>query len=235
MFDPKLVLSYGLIWGMILVGIVGYPILRKLSTLSDDEKEGRQYFFHSVMFLGVFAVVVLGVMDPLMWSAIGAEPFSWTLSYISDFRTYRPLMIAFWIAVVGMAVWMASFWAGASQQTSTQIDMKRKYFHVLVILLFVPGYLLDSGLLNLGLAVALAIFIMIEYVRCFRMYFVWNPIHKFFLPFLDERDQSGFVILSHMYLLIGCALPIWLSKYDVLTIAWYPIQHRKPFYVGPCH
>jgi uncharacterized membrane protein YiaA len=192
--------------------MVGYPILRKMKILSVDASADHQYLLYSALFLAVFASVVLGVLDPLMWRVIGSEPFLWTISFISDLDSNRPLMISYWVTVVAVAVWMASFWVGTIQQNSTQIDMKRKYFHVLVIMLFVPGYLLDAGLLNLGLAVAMAIFILIEYFRCFKMYHVWNSIHQFFMPFLDERDQSGFVILSHIYLLSGCALPIWLSK-----------------------
>lgn len=35
---------------------------------------------------------------------------------------------------------------------------------------------------------------------------------SFFTSFTDYRD-SGPLIMSHIYLLVGCALPIWFTGY----------------------
>jgi dolichol kinase len=35
----------------------------------------------------------------------------------------------------------------------------------------------------------------------------------FLSEFLDEKD-SGTAILSHFYLLTGCAVPLWLERYE---------------------
>lgn len=34
---------------------------------------------------------------------------------------------------------------------------------------------------------------------------------------LDNRDKNGNAILSHIYLLLGCALPIWLNRFYVFN------------------
>jgi len=34
--------------------------------------------------------------------------------------------------------------------------------------------------------------------------------------FVDERDTSGSLILTHVYLLLGCSLPLWLDSQFVL-------------------
>ena len=36
-----------------------------------------------------------------------------------------------------------------------------------------------------------------------------GPIHRFFVSLVDSRD-SGVALLTHLYLLLGCALPLWL-------------------------
>jgi dolichol kinase len=85
----------------------------------------------------------------------------------------------------------------------------RKYYHFLAVLLFVPAILLEPGLVALSYAVALALFILMEYIRLARMPPFGETMHEFMAAYLDVRD-SGVVILTHTYLLIGCALPLWL-------------------------
>ena len=38
-----------------------------------------------------------------------------------------------------------------------------------------------------------------------------NPIHRYMSSFVDEKDQ-GKMITSHLYLLIGCACSVWVSR-----------------------
>jgi dolichol kinase len=202
---------------MFLVGLLCSPALYVMKQSSMEYSSRNRYIGVSVLFSVSFTLIVVGILEPVLHNLIGYEPFLWTLNYITDFNSNRPSMIVYWIVVITIAVYLASKWVGTKQQTSAQIDLKRKYFHILVILLFVPGYRLDVGLLNLGLSVAFACFVFLEYLRCFRFFFIWSHIDQFFTPFLDERDQSGSVILSHIYLLLGCALPIWLNKFISLT------------------
>lgn len=86
----------------------------------------------------------------------------------------------------------------------------RKYFHLLAVVMFSPGYILEPNYLQLAFGVALAALIAIEYVRLFQLAILGPPFQAFFGAFSDERD-SGPLIMSHLYLLIGCALPVWLA------------------------
>jgi len=36
--------------------------------------------------------------------------------------------------------------------------------------------------------------------------------------FIDEKDQSSKLVLSHIYLLIGFSVPIWISDYDQFNL-----------------
>ena len=38
---------------------------------------------------------------------------------------------------------------------------------------------------------------------------LFQPLQQTFVLFLDDQDQ-GPVILTHVYLLVGCVLPMWL-------------------------
>ena len=85
----------------------------------------------------------------------------------------------------------------------------RKYYHFLAVLLFLPAILLEPGLVALSFAVALSIFLLLEYIRLARLPPFGSALHQFMQTYLDARD-SGLVILTHTYLLVGCALPLWL-------------------------
>jgi len=48
-----------------------------------------------------------------------------------------------------------------------------------------------------------------------------EPIHSALQVFLDEKD-SGPLILTHVYLLLGFAVPLWI----------YPVDYMKPDATG---
>lgn len=66
--------------------------------------------------------------------------------------------------------------------------------------------------MHLAFSAAFALFIFTEYVRYFALYPFGAAVHIFLSEFLDDKD-NGSAILSHFYLLIGCAGPLWLERY----------------------
>ncbi|KAF8666655.1 dolichol kinase [Rhizoctonia solani] len=96
---------------------------------------------------------------------------------------------------------------------------RRKFFHALAVLMFVPGISWDPAFTHLAFSLAFSLFTFSEYVRYFAIYPFGAAVHVFLSEFLDEKD-SGSAILSHFYLLTGCALPLWLeSPWRVLGLA----------------
>lgn len=63
---------------------------------------------------------------------------------------------------------------------------------------------------HLAFSAAFALFVFGEYLRYCAVYPVGASLHFFLSQFLDSKD-SGLVILSHMYLLSGCAAGVWLE------------------------
>lgn len=63
---------------------------------------------------------------------------------------------------------------------------------------------------------ALSAFIYLEYLRFFAVWPWGKSLHVFLTEFIDNRDL-GPVILSHIYLLLGCASPVWLGSSNVLA------------------
>ncbi|KAJ6631015.1 hypothetical protein B0H10DRAFT_1938590 [Mycena sp. CBHHK59/15] len=90
------------------------------------------------------------------------------------------------------------------------LNARRKFFHALVVVMFVPGVAFDPAFTHLAFSVAFALFVFAEYVRYFAIYPVGAAVHLFMNEFLDQKDR-GTAILSHFYLLTGCAGALWLE------------------------
>ncbi|GAC98366.1 tRNA dihydrouridine synthase [Pseudozyma hubeiensis SY62] len=103
--------------------------------------------------------------------------------------------------------------AAIKKASYLSLNARRKFFHALAVLLFVPGIALDPALTHLAFSLAFSIFIFAEYVRYYALYPFGAALHVFISEFLDHKD-SGPVILSHFYLLTGCAGPLWLEGHS---------------------
>ncbi|GAA5929602.1 dolichol kinase [Sporobolomyces koalae] len=100
--------------------------------------------------------------------------------------------------------------ARETRAVHASLNMRRKFFHALAVFLFVPGIAIDPPFTSLAFSVAFALFTFAEYARFFAVYPIGGPLHIFFTEFIDSKD-GGPVILSHFYLLTGCAGGLWLE------------------------
>lgn len=91
------------------------------------------------------------------------------------------------------------------------INARRKFFHALAVVMFLPGVAVDPAFTHLAFSAAFALFIFAEYVRYFAIYPFGAAVHLFMNEFLEQKD-SGTAILSHFYLLTGCAGSLWLEE-----------------------
>jgi dolichol kinase len=81
----------------------------------------------------------------------------------------------------------------------------------MAVLMFLPALVLQPKFLDLAFGAALAVFVALEIIRIWRIQPLGEPLHQFMNAFTDHRD-SEHLIVSHFSLLLGCALPIWMSS-----------------------
>lgn len=98
----------------------------------------------------------------------------------------------------------------AKKAAYLSLNARRKFFHALAVLLFTPGIAYDPAFSHLAFSLAFSAFIFAEYVRYYALYPFGATLHIFMSEFTDHKD-SGPVILSHFYLLTGCASTIWIE------------------------
>lgn len=92
-----------------------------------------------------------------------------------------------------------------------EVDTRRKVFHAIMVTMLLPSTFVDPCFCALALSLVLAIFLLLEVIRAGQVPPLGTAIGRFVAPYVDGRDLKGPMVVSHVFLLIGCAIPLWLS------------------------
>lgn len=92
-----------------------------------------------------------------------------------------------------------------------EVDTRRKVFHFMMVAMFLPATYVDPTFVALALSIVLAVFLLLDLLRASQLPPLSKPLASFLAPYVDGRDLRGPVVISHIFLLIGCAIPLWLS------------------------
>ncbi|KAL4973948.1 hypothetical protein BDW66DRAFT_141038 [Aspergillus desertorum] len=129
----------------------------------------------------------------------------------------RLIIIAYCLAVlvtgIATVIRLGSF---------AEVDTRRKVFHGTMVLMFLPTIYIDPAFCALAMALVLAIFLLLDLFRASQLPPISRPLTYFLEPYVDGRDYRGPVIVSHIFLLIGSAIPLWLTLADVSRTGDYP-------------
>ncbi|KAK4492715.1 hypothetical protein RD792_003535 [Penstemon davidsonii] len=120
----------------------------------------------------------------------------------------RLALCTYWLVVIYLSV--RRFY-NISKNSKTERILLRKYYHLMAVSIFVPALLFQPRFLNLAFGAALAVFLLLEIIRIWKIWPLGHLVHQFMNAFTDHRD-SDLLIVSHFSLLLGCALPIWLCS-----------------------
>jgi dolichol kinase len=96
-------------------------------------------------------------------------------------------------------------------QRTFEVDTRRKVFHFMMVGMLLPATFVDPAFVALALSIVLAIFLFLDLMRASQLPPLSKPIASFLAPYVDGRDFRGPVVISHIFLLIGCAIPLWLA------------------------
>jgi len=214
-----------LIVGSILCYFILYPFFQRslknylkskdYHYLIEDRKKFRKLFQkHSINVWFGFIALVLTCLMPYSTFIIHENPFLWVIKYI--YQPRRIFLIAWWLCLLSTIV-IVMKWLLRKTSTLSDLNNKRKFYHMLAVLMFFPGYLIDRDFMFLSFAVAFCGMVMVEVIRYFKVYPVGVLFHQFMITFIDQKD-TGTAILSHIYLLIGCAMPVWLNSLTNKTL-----------------
>lgn len=162
----------------------------------------QQLLPFSLLFLTMMGTLTL----PVLYLVLKKNPIIWFLIDFIFLKSTRVYLILYWFACTLLALIIAWRFGSGS---SVKLTVLRKYFHGVIIAVFLPGIFFDVELLFVASVLILAAFLLLEASRLYNLDYVADILNKNMIGFLDEKDQ-GTLILTHIYLLIGCSLPMWI-------------------------
>lgn len=118
----------------------------------------------------------------------------------------RLLLSGYWLVVI-----LCGLLVVFQLQGTYEVDTRRKIFHFMMVGMFIPALYVDPTYAALALGLILAIFLILDLLRASQLPPLSKPIASFLAPYVDGRDFRGPVVISHIFLLIGCAIPLWLA------------------------
>ena len=129
---------------------------------------------------------------------LSTEPTSWSWP--------RYWGVLYW-AMAAMVLAAPTVWI--AQRRHHAVVITRKWFHFVAIVLFAPSTQYFPQLMALGYAVALCVLVVLETLRhdAPALNGFYQLVHD---PSKDNLSDG--IILSHMCLILGCAIPLWLTQ-----------------------
>ncbi|XP_067636507.1 dolichol kinase-like [Eurosta solidaginis] len=155
-------------------------------------------YFYILMLLLAIGVTCTPITKPI--------PIIALLKFIRKDEV-RIKIIMFYVALVALTVVIV--W-GRKQSQGKASTRVRKLFHLLIVIVYVPGLLYQCDFLYIASGVALALITVFELVRICNIPPLDVHLRNAFASFSDEKD-AGVFALTPFCLLIGCSLPLWIS------------------------
>ncbi|KAG9154271.1 hypothetical protein Leryth_000725 [Lithospermum erythrorhizon] len=199
----------GLILGLLLFSSVMKFVHHNWGRQADNENH-QLHVKRSLLFYAVLAMTLFLAVPSWMQFVqnFDIHPFLWIIGFVCSEPAKRLSFCICWAVAIYTSV---RIFYRISQDGRTERILLRKYYHLLAVLMFIPALLLQPELLNLALGAALAVFLILEFIRIWMIWPLGQHVHHFMNAFKDHRD-SDLLVISHFSLLLGCALPIWFSS-----------------------
>jgi dolichol kinase len=176
------------------------------------------------------------------WALLGENPVWWVIEFVCSDRgsalgvwrdesvvfrwvvdLMRPLQVALvgdagspvrlavcalWMVCIPLQLFLAQWLTFAGWSTITV----RKAFHIALAVMLSPVIAMDPAFVAIAAAGMLRVFAAAEVLRAAGTPLLSTLASSIVAPFIDSRDEGGFV-LTHAYLLAGCALPVWMLPF----------------------
>jgi dolichol kinase len=165
-----------------------------------------------VLFLSTIAVSIM---------AIGFQTFPNRRALLREVASAERLGISIrWLGIVALTMAITSLFVHLVQRpTKLQLHLMRKFYHAVAMCIFIPGIMRDISWLRFCLILASTLFIMLEAVRLLSAGSWVASVLRMGVETFRNKLDSGDTILSHLWLLVGCAMPIWMGGDSNIPIA----------------
>lgn len=206
------IIIQGVLLGLLLVPLVFKFVLhvyRRSFGKSCSERGTDNEIVKSLIFFSSLGFILLTIVPSWMQFVqdFNQHPLLWVITFVFSEPFKRLSLCVYWVCLIYASV--LRFY-NISRKSKMERILLRKYYHLMAVLMFLPALIFQPKFLDLAFGAALAVFLVLEIIRVWRIWPLGEIIHQFMNAFTDHRD-SDVLIVSHFSLLLGCALPIWMS------------------------
>ncbi|OXU21029.1 hypothetical protein TSAR_011509 [Trichomalopsis sarcophagae] len=153
-----------------------------------------------LLVIGMLLVIVL----PALHIILDQSPVLWILSFVFS-TSDRILLLLYWAGCLFIASVAVVFQVLRNSQATTSV---RKIFHVLAVMVYIPGLIWQPTFLYLASGVVLTLFSLIELLRILNLPPLGSFLQDGFSLFADEKDSM--ISLTPLYLLSGLSATLWM-------------------------
>lgn len=205
--DVGSVVSLGLA-GCVLLWVFSVLPCAAINSKSFDLPQRETFLKRRAFWTGCsFCLVILITYIAVWLKGTGREPIFWVTTFISS-RNGWGLVFA-WVVVVTLIIVVVR-----PDRSEVEKVVARKFYHLVAALVFGMGLAIDRDLVRLGAVVGLGLLSLGELIRVTG----YGKASKFVIDLskrlIDERD-AGSITVTHVYLFLGCAVPIWIADGSV--------------------
>lgn len=126
------------------------------------------------------------------------------------------LLVASWAGLVAVSVGVVAVYNSNNWPVNT---VTRKLFHVAVMLVYIPGLSYSPLLLYAASLGAAGFMLLLETLRWSRRVpAIADTLDTALASFTDSKE-GGSLILTHLYLLVGVSLPLWVWPHALTSPA----------------
>lgn len=148
--------------------------------------------------------LLLLVILPLMYIILDQNPIVWTLYFMFNKKS-KIILLGYWAICLLLGVVVVAYQILLNHQATTSI---RKMFHLLAVLVYVPGLIYEQLFLYFASGIVMGLFVFLELLRYLRILPLGEVLQQGFSVFADEKDHL--ISLTPLYLLSGLSFPLWM-------------------------
>lgn len=132
------------------------------------------------------------------------EVLHWLYDYVTSSPT-RTKLLTTWVATFAGAIPVMFLLA---KSNILSLNVRRKVWHFLLVATLTYPIVEDPEFTTLAVLGSVIVFVVFEFLRCTQLTVFGKILHSQLKVFQDEKDTSGPLNLSYIYLLVGAGIPL---------------------------
>jgi dolichol kinase len=133
------------------------------------------------------------------------DPLTWLVDHI--FATHQRIsLFSLWLSTLAACIGFSTSWSRMVGQTNS---FARKIFHLAICVVFITGYNQDIEFTRFASGGMIIVMLLLEMIRAWNLWPLGAHLENVCRTLRGKWDNR-YLTLSHIYLLVGTMIPLWL-------------------------